>query len=193
MACPVMALACSEQRNSAARAISSAVCPRPCRSVLRNPSNCSLGLTPSFLASTAPSSFDIVVSVTGPGQSAFTRTPFRPASAAVTRVSPSIPAFAAAYAEPHANADFADKLEIFRITPEPRAYISGSTSLLSKNAAHSPLPWSGPPPQSPHPQSCRSPPQPKPTPSPTAHTKTPPPPLQQSDAQWHARSPFPNQ
>src|SRR5260370_24793928 len=111
MACPVMALACSEQRNSAARAISSAVCPRPCRSVLRNPSNCSLGLTPSFLASTAPSSFDIVVSVTGPGQSAFTRTPFRPASAAVTPVTPSIPAFAAAYAEPHANADFADRSE----------------------------------------------------------------------------------
>src|SRR5258708_5115086 len=77
----------------------------------------------------------MTVSVTGPGQSAFTRTPLRAASAAVTRVNPSIPAFAAAYAEPHANADFADKLEMFRITPDLRSYISGRTSLLSKNAA----------------------------------------------------------
>src|SRR5439155_623980 len=59
-------------------------------------------LTTIFFASTAPSSFDIFVSVTGPGQMAFTRTPLRAPSAAVTRVSPNIPAFAAAYAEPQA-------------------------------------------------------------------------------------------
>src|SRR5256885_3048454 len=132
---PVIALDCSEHKNNAARATSSAVCARPCNKVLRKPCNCSCGLTPSFLASTAPSSFDITVSVTGPGHSAFTRTPLRAPSAAVTRVNPSIPALAAAYAEPHAHADFADKLEIWRITPDRRAYISGNTSLLSKNAA----------------------------------------------------------
>ena len=43
-----------------------------------------------------PSSCDIFVSVTGPGQIALTRTPRRADSAAVTRVSASIPAFAAA-------------------------------------------------------------------------------------------------
>jgi len=47
-------------------------------------------------------------SVTGPGHIAFTRTPFRAASAAFTRVNPSIPAFAAAYAEPHPYAAFAE-------------------------------------------------------------------------------------
>src|ERR1700680_5110080 len=81
-----------------------------------------------------PKSFDILVSVTGPGQIAFTRTPRRAASAAATRVNPSIPAFAAAYGAPHENADFADKLEMFKITPEPRAYIPGNTSRVSKNA-----------------------------------------------------------
>src|ERR1700720_4997710 len=126
-----MAQEALEQKNSAACAISSAVCPRPCKMDCRKPASCSSELTPIFLASVAPSSWDITVSVTGPGQIAFTRTPLRAASAAVTRVKPSIPAFAAAYAEPHGNADFADKLEIFRITPEPRAYISGSTNLLS--------------------------------------------------------------
>ena len=47
---PVMALDWSEHRNSAALAISSAVCARPCSNVFRNPSNCSFGLTPIFLA-----------------------------------------------------------------------------------------------------------------------------------------------
>src|SRR5260370_7307568 len=89
---------------------------------------------PIFLARVAPSFCDIAVSVTGPGQSALTRTPLRAASAAVTRVRPSIPAFAAAYAEPQGNADFADKLEILRMTPEPRAYISGTTNSLNRNA-----------------------------------------------------------
>src|SRR5215472_10217499 len=125
MACPVMALDCAEQRNKAALAISSAVCGRPCRRVLRKPASWSSLLTPSLAARVAPSSFDISVSVTGPGQSAFTRTPLRAASAAVTRVKPINPAFAAAYAEPQANADFADKLETFRITPAPRSYIFG--------------------------------------------------------------------
>src|ERR1700740_1271773 len=132
---PVMALDLSEQRNRAALAISSAVWARPCSNVFRNPCNCFLGLTPIFLARVAPSVLDITVSVTGPGQSALTRTPLRAASAAVTRVRPSIPAFAAAYAEPQGNANFADKLEILRMTPEPRAYISGRTNWLNRKAA----------------------------------------------------------
>src|SRR5256885_12329329 len=45
-------------------------------------------------------------------------------------VNPSIPALAAAYAEPHANADFADKLEIWRITPDRRARSEEHTSEL---------------------------------------------------------------
>src|ERR1700681_405289 len=89
----------------------------------RNPASCASASTPRRAASAAPKSFDIFVSVTGPGQIAFTRTPRRAASAAATRVNPSIPALAAAYGAPHENADFADKLEIFKITPEPRAYI----------------------------------------------------------------------
>src|SRR5258708_36630410 len=131
---PVMALDWSEHRNSAALAISSAVCARPCSSVFRNPSNCSLGLTPIFLARVAPSFLDITVSVTGPGHSALTRTPLRAASAAVTRVRPSIPAFAAAYPEPQANADFAEGLAILRMTPGPRADVSGRGELLSGRA-----------------------------------------------------------
>src|ERR1700733_5006727 len=102
---------------------------------LRKPASCSSGLTFRRFASVAPNSFDITVSVTGPGQSALTRTPFRAASAAVTRVRPSIPAFAAAYAEPQPNADFAERLEMLRITPEPRSYISGRAALVSRNAA----------------------------------------------------------
>src|SRR5207248_3166347 len=88
-----------------------------------------------LLAKSAPNSFDRRVPVTGPGQMAFTRTPFWAASAAVERVRPSIPALAAAYAEPHKYAALAERLEIFRIMPEPRAYISGNTSFDSKNAA----------------------------------------------------------
>src|ERR1700675_341751 len=132
---PTIALDKSEQRKSAACAISIAVCPRPCRIEFRKPFNCSSGLTFNLLASVLPSSLLISVSVTGPGQMAFTRTPFRAASAAITRVSPSRPALAAAYAEPQPNADFAERLEIFRITPEFRAYIPGSANLLSTNAA----------------------------------------------------------
>jgi hypothetical protein len=50
--------------------------------------------------------------VNGPGQIALARTPLRAASAAVMRVSPSMPAFAAAYAEPHGNAALAERLDI---------------------------------------------------------------------------------
>src|SRR6266704_1173381 len=56
----------------------------------------------SLRASSAPRSLLISVSVTGPGQIAFTRTPLRAASAALYRVSPSKPAFAAAYDDPAA-------------------------------------------------------------------------------------------
>src|ERR1700676_2639448 len=113
---PVMALEAFEHRNSAACAISSGVCPRPCKMDCRKPASCSSELTPIFFARTAPSSLDMAVSVTGPGQMAFTRTPWRAASAAVTRVRPSMPAFAAAYAEPQEKADLADKLEMLRMT-----------------------------------------------------------------------------
>src|SRR5690348_18153943 len=127
---PVIAEECSEQRKSAVRAISSAVWPRPWRMVSRKPASCSSLLTLIFWARLAPSSLDMAVSVTGPGQMAFTRTPLRAATAAVTRVRPSIPGFAAAYAEPQAKADLAERLEILRMTPLLRAYISGRTSLV---------------------------------------------------------------
>src|SRR5207248_9619470 len=56
-----------------------------------------------LLAKSAPNSFDMRVPVTGPGQMAFTRTPFWAASAAVERVRPSIPALAAARSEEHTS------------------------------------------------------------------------------------------
>src|SRR5437764_14850014 len=112
MDCPVMALDCSEHRKSAARAISSAVCARPCSTLLKKPFNCSSALMPRRLAKSAPNSFDMRVPVTGPGQMAFTRTPFWAASAAVERVRPSIPALAAAYAEAHKYAALAEGLEL---------------------------------------------------------------------------------
>src|SRR6266478_6660438 len=135
IACPVIALAFSEHKNNAASAISFAVCPRPCRIPSRNPANCWSLSTFSLRASSAPNSLLILVSVTGPGQSAFIRTPLRAASAALYRVNPSSPALAAAYADPQLYAVFAEMLEIFKITPRFRSYIPGNASWLNRNAA----------------------------------------------------------
>ncbi len=49
----------------------------PLQNGLQEPASCS-ELTPIFFASVAPSSLDMTVSVTGPGQMAFTRTPLAP-------------------------------------------------------------------------------------------------------------------